>query len=152
MRELEYVRFLEDDAASIRRAPVAIEQSLSLSNDVSIGDFHWSGWQAALSVITGGDPACSIDNHSRPLLALPPELPIAGNAADVRTAFADVGIASSLEVEDLDVLTNSLALRALGGTLGRLDPAPRSVYGSLHIDIAQELGSIRVPNVWTRRG
>ena len=152
MRDLDYVRFLEDDSESMARASVAIEQFLSLSEQASIEDFFWSGLQASLTTITGGDPACSIDNHSRPLHALPPELPIAGNAADVRTAFADVGIAASLELDNLDVLTNSLALRSLGGALQQLDPAPHSAYAPLHIGVAQELGSIRVPNLWTRRG
>ena len=152
MRKLEYVEFLEDDDQLMKTASVAVEQFVELSEQAQFGDFRWDGWQQALFRITGGDPACTIDNHSRPLQALPPGLPITGNAADVRTAFADIGIAASLQREGMDVLTNSLAIQSLGGALEDLEPAPRSTFTEQHIDVAHELGSIRVPNRWNRRG
>lgn len=152
MRKLEYVEFLEDDDHLMQAATVAIEQFVELSEQAQVGDFRWDGWRAALFRITGGDPACRIDNHSRPLQALPPGLPITGNAADVRTAFADIGIAASLQREGVDVLTNSLAHQSLGDALEDLEPAPRFTFTEQHIDVAHELGSIRVPNRWNRRG
>jgi hypothetical protein len=152
MKGLEYVRFLEDDEQSLARALVAVEQFMEIREDAQLGMFEWRGWQDVVRHVTGSDPACRVDNHSRPLRALPNERPLAGNAAEVGNALLDVGVAVSLQLDQIDVLTNSVASRAVNLAISELDPTPRHMYTDWQVDIAQELGSIRVPNVWNSRG
>jgi hypothetical protein len=150
LRELEYVRFVTDSAEPLQRAFVALEQFHEyLEPEFELGPYDFPRWDQVLGRLTGGRQQ-SIDNHSRPLLDVRGPSGFAGDAAKLENALIDVCIAGSLELPELDVLTNSVATATVDHALVEL--AVGREFSDWHVDVAQEIATIRVPNVWSPTG
>jgi hypothetical protein len=115
MRQLPYVRFVDQDASLAERARVAIEQYRELLTDdevAQLGSFDFGPWWDVVERMTGGQFEASPDYHTQDI-KLGPDFWMRGNATRLENVILDVGIAAAIDVGPIDVLTNSPARSAL---------------------------------------
>lgn len=145
MWDLPYVKFLSDDSKTLTRAITAHEQATE-----SIAKFGSLGWgnisrtfSRTIAAMTDSDMRSGIDNHSRGLVHVE-GFEMIGNSANTDAVLTDRLIASSLELSNLDVLTNTVASEAIQQLV--IDPSPPKTFEDWHVDVASLLGTVKVPN------
>ena len=142
LRELPYVSFLTDDADKYERAATAYAQAEELKK--LYGKLPYGSVQKTFTRITTsifGTPE-GIDNHTRRL-----ELDgfnCVGNSADTSNIFTDRMIAKSLELSQLDVLTNSVASEAMRSKV--INPSHSETFNEWQIDVASAINTLQFPN------
>ncbi|MCM3513851.1 hypothetical protein [Nocardioides sp. P86] len=84
-----------------------------------------------------------IDNHSQALTHTD-GFDRNGNSAHADSVIIDLGIAAALEMNELDVLTNSVATEVVNQRV--VDVYVDRRFTDWHVDVATELATIKVPN------
>ena len=145
MWDLPYVKFLSDDSETLARALTAHDQATEW-----IAEFGSLGWgdisrtfSRTIAAMTHDDMGSGIDNHSRGLAHVE-GFKLGGNSANTDAVLTDRLIATSLELPNLDVLTNTVASEAMQQLV--IDPSPPKTFDDWHVDVASLLGTVRVPN------
>ncbi len=142
MRDLPYVRFVDEDEDLCDRALVAAEQFHLPWHEIA--EMPWArggDYRSAWEAVTSAAPFLRLDNHSRTIGPFGQQ----GNAADAQLYLQDVGIATSLDME-LDVVTNSVMADSLrsGGT-----PTGLTQW---HLDLAESTILLRTTDLLTPTG
>lgn len=148
MWELPYITFIEDDSSRIERVEVAAEQFSRLRRvfGPAYGVTH-SSFPDVIDQITSGNPE-GIDNHGRGV-QIGDSYAVMGNAGDLDQVFVDMGMAASLEIPDLDVLTNTLGTERLTSVLAEGSGFLGSGYKPWHLSVASEVAVVSMANTYS---
>ncbi|GGF48971.1 hypothetical protein GCM10010922_26070 [Microbacterium sorbitolivorans] len=145
MWDLPYVKFLSDDSSYLDRAIIAYGQGVEIRNE--FGRIGWgdiSGkWAGIVNKMTGGDLSY-IDNHAVGVKHVEGFPGANGNSADGDNILFDKLIAESLEIKNLDILTNTIAAEAAHK---KIDPKlTENKFSDWHVGVTGALASLKVRN------